>query len=98
MREAAKKHLRVTGVKRPMAPSNSASPPEPQPYMNPKERIDVWISPEGAITQDAVGYTGSTRDASNQGTSAINGQTNDVGGSTDGGTSDLVFGTMLNWL
>jgi len=28
--------------------------------MNPKERIDVWISPEGAITLDAVGYTGST--------------------------------------
>jgi hypothetical protein len=28
--------------------------------MSPKERIDVWISPEGAITLDAVGYTGST--------------------------------------
>jgi hypothetical protein len=28
--------------------------------MNPKERIDVWISPEGAITLDAVGYTGSS--------------------------------------
>lgn len=28
--------------------------------MNSKERIDVWISPEGAITLDAVGYTGST--------------------------------------
>jgi len=28
--------------------------------MNPKERIDVWISPEGAITLDAVGYAGST--------------------------------------
>jgi hypothetical protein len=27
--------------------------------MNSKERIDVWISPEGAITLDAVGYTGS---------------------------------------
>jgi hypothetical protein len=28
--------------------------------MNSKERIDVLISPEGAITLDAVGYTGST--------------------------------------
>jgi len=28
--------------------------------MSLKERIDVWISPEGAITLDAVGYTGST--------------------------------------
>jgi hypothetical protein len=28
--------------------------------MNTKERIDVWISPEGAITIDAVGYTGSS--------------------------------------
>ncbi len=28
--------------------------------MNSKERIDVWISPEGAITIDAVGYTGSS--------------------------------------
>jgi hypothetical protein len=28
--------------------------------MNSKERIDVWISPEGAITLDAVGYTGSS--------------------------------------
>jgi len=28
--------------------------------MSTKERIDVWISPEGAITLDAVGYTGST--------------------------------------
>ena len=28
--------------------------------MNSKERIDVWISSEGAITLDAVGYTGST--------------------------------------
>lgn len=28
--------------------------------MNSKERIDVWISPEGAITLDAVGYTGKT--------------------------------------
>ncbi len=28
--------------------------------MKSKERIDVWISPEGAITLDAVGYTGST--------------------------------------
>ena len=28
--------------------------------MSSKERIDVWISPEGAITLDAVGYTGST--------------------------------------
>jgi len=27
--------------------------------MKSKERIDVWISPEGAITIDAVGYTGS---------------------------------------
>jgi hypothetical protein len=27
--------------------------------MNSKERIDVWISPEGAITLDAVGYNGS---------------------------------------
>ena len=24
------------------------------------QRIDVWISPEGAITIDAVGYTGSS--------------------------------------
>lgn len=30
--------------------------------MNTKsnQRIDVWISPEGAITIDAVGYTGSS--------------------------------------
>ena len=28
--------------------------------MNSKERIDVWISPEGAITLDAVGYSGSS--------------------------------------
>ncbi len=28
--------------------------------MSSKERIAVWISPEGAITLDAVGYTGST--------------------------------------
>ena len=28
--------------------------------MSSKERIDVWISPEGAITLDAVGYTGKT--------------------------------------
>lgn len=28
--------------------------------MRTKERIDVWISPEGAITLDAVGYTGNT--------------------------------------
>ncbi len=28
--------------------------------MKTKERIDVWISPEGAITLDAVGYTGNT--------------------------------------
>jgi len=28
--------------------------------MNSKERIGVWISPEGAITLDAVGYTGSS--------------------------------------
>ena len=28
--------------------------------MSTKERIDVWISPEGAITLDAVGYTGSS--------------------------------------
>ena len=28
--------------------------------MNSKERIDVWISPEGVITIDAVGYTGSS--------------------------------------
>ena len=28
--------------------------------MNSKERIDVWISLEGAITLDAVGYTGSS--------------------------------------
>jgi hypothetical protein len=28
--------------------------------MNSKERIDVWVSPEGAITLDAVGYTGSS--------------------------------------
>ena len=28
--------------------------------MKSKERIDVWISPEGAITIDAVGYTGSS--------------------------------------
>ena len=28
--------------------------------MSSKERIDVWISPEGAITLDAVGYTGNT--------------------------------------
>lgn len=28
--------------------------------MKTKERIDVWISPEGSITLDAVGYTGSS--------------------------------------
>jgi hypothetical protein len=28
--------------------------------MSTNERIDVWISPEGAITLDAVGYTGTT--------------------------------------
>jgi hypothetical protein len=28
--------------------------------MSSKERIDIWISPEGAITLDAVGYTGSS--------------------------------------
>ena len=28
--------------------------------MKSKERIDVWISPEGAITIDAIGYTGSS--------------------------------------
>jgi len=28
--------------------------------MKRKEHIDVWISPEGAITIDAVGYTGSS--------------------------------------
>jgi hypothetical protein len=28
--------------------------------MKSKQRIDVWISPEGAITIDAVGYTGSS--------------------------------------
>ena len=28
--------------------------------MKSKQRIDVWISPEGAITVDAVGYTGNT--------------------------------------
>ena len=28
--------------------------------MKSNQRIDVWISPEGAITIDAVGYTGSS--------------------------------------
>ena len=28
--------------------------------MSSKERIDVWISPEGAITLDAKGYTGNS--------------------------------------
>ena len=28
--------------------------------MSSKERIDVWISPEGAITLDAIGYTGNS--------------------------------------
>jgi len=28
--------------------------------MSTNERIDVWISPEGAITLDAVGYSGSS--------------------------------------
>ena len=28
--------------------------------MKTPTRIDVWISPEGAITIDAVGYTGSS--------------------------------------
>jgi hypothetical protein len=28
--------------------------------MKTPSRIDVWISPEGAITIDAVGYTGSS--------------------------------------
>ena len=26
--------------------------------MKAKQQIDVWVSPEGAITIDAVGYTG----------------------------------------
>lgn len=28
--------------------------------MKSSTRIDVWVSPEGAITIDAVGYTGSS--------------------------------------
>ena len=28
--------------------------------MKPKQQIDVWVSPEGAITIDAQGYTGNT--------------------------------------
>jgi len=28
--------------------------------MKTSTRIDVWISPEGAITLDAIGYTGKT--------------------------------------
>ena len=28
--------------------------------MKPNQQIDVWVSPEGAITIDAIGYTGST--------------------------------------
>ena len=28
--------------------------------MKTPTRIDVWVSPEGAITIDAVGYTGSS--------------------------------------
>jgi len=28
--------------------------------MKSNQRIDVWISPEGVITIDAVGYTGNT--------------------------------------
>ncbi len=28
--------------------------------MKKSTRIDVWISPEGAITLDAIGYTGTT--------------------------------------
>lgn len=28
--------------------------------MKSNQRIDVWISPEGKITLDAVGYTGNT--------------------------------------
>ena len=28
--------------------------------MKSNQRIDVWISPEGKITIDAVGYTGNT--------------------------------------
>ena len=28
--------------------------------MKSHQRIDVWISPEGKITLDAVGYTGNT--------------------------------------
>ena len=28
--------------------------------MKSHQRIDVWISPEGKITIDAVGYTGNT--------------------------------------
>jgi len=28
--------------------------------MKKSTRIDVWISPEGAITLDAIGYTGNT--------------------------------------
>lgn len=30
------------------------------PIMKSNQRIDVWISPEGAITIDAVGYTENT--------------------------------------
>ena len=30
------------------------------PIMKSNQRIDVWISPEGKITIDAVGYTGNT--------------------------------------
>lgn len=28
--------------------------------MKTKQQIDVWVSPEGAITIDAQGYTGNT--------------------------------------
>ena len=30
------------------------------PIMKSNQRIDVWISPDGKITIDAVGYTGNT--------------------------------------
>ena len=34
--------------------------------MKTQTRIDVWISPEGAITIDAVGYTGSSCEEATQ--------------------------------
>ena len=45
-----------------MAQSASPLPPDldPMPNMKSKQRIEVWVSPEGAITVAAHGYTGNS--------------------------------------